>query len=109
VVTPASPGKPAEPAATRAAVSIGELKAVILGAKRPKLIVHANLSGATVLDLTLLGPRGHTLGHWRLAVGRVTHTIGLPVRSEALQPGHDTLRVTWTGNHIPRSVGLTVP
>jgi len=93
-------------APTFAALSFSALKTVLLTSQTPTLTFNVHLSKATTLVLTLFDSKGHKLASWIKHESSGTHKLALLLPHAARYKGHETLKVTETGNHKAKTLSV---
>jgi hypothetical protein len=91
-----------------ASLTISVLKTVPLGTAMPKLLLTVKVSKGTTLMLWLLDSKGHKLTHWIEHEKPGWHKLSFLLPLIARHKGHDTLRITETGNSKPKIYSVTL-
>ena len=104
VEAPSAPPAPV-PGASRggsATFVLSSLRPVVLDVSKPRLTFTVKLSKGTTLVLTLVNSKDRKLAEWVKHEKAGTHRLSLLLPLAARHHGHDTLRITDTGNRKPR-------
>jgi len=91
-----------------ATLVVSRLKTIVLDTSKPKLSLTVKVSKGTTLVLTLLGSKGHKLAGWIERERTGSHKLSLLLPLTARHKGHDTLRITETGDSRPRTFPVTL-
>jgi hypothetical protein len=89
-----------------AVLSISGLKTVVLNTKTPLLSFNTKLSKKTTLVLTLLNSKEQKLASWVKHETSGLHKLNLLLPMNARHAGHETLRITETGNATPNTLSV---
>jgi hypothetical protein len=101
---PPAPPTPLVPPGTKpvtpsfASLTVAALKPVLLHMKRPSLRVTVKATKATSLTIVLVDSTGKIVARWSKRKGTGTSTFVLLLPAKARHKGHDSLKLTATGN-----------